>query len=72
MDSTAIVIKDAMAVYGFHLNDFSGSSPISLFDFLLWHLECSNHALPVLFIERNGGLSVTAVTASCAGKNLRY
>lgn len=63
MDGAAVIIKNAVAVYGLHLNGIAGLAPIFFSDLIPFHAEIFNHSYLVVVIKGNRGFALAAVAA---------
>jgi hypothetical protein len=70
MDSAALGIKNAVAVYGLHLYQVDTPPPESLFDLLLRKAKSSDHPPLIRLVERNRRLPLTAKSTAEAAKNI--
>jgi hypothetical protein len=70
MDSAALGIKYAMAVYGLHLHQVGTPPPESCVDLLLGNAKGTDHSPLISLVKRNRRLPLTAESTAGATKNI--
>jgi hypothetical protein len=70
MDSAALGIKNAVAVYGLHLHQVDTPPPESLFDLLLRKAKGTDHPPLISLVKRNRRLPLTTEPTAEAAKNI--
>jgi len=70
VDSAALGIENAVAVYGLHLHQAATSPPESLFDLLLRKTKGTDHPLLISLVKRNRRLPLTAESTAEAAENI--
>jgi len=70
VDSAALGIENAVAVYGLHLHQAATPPPESLFDLLLRKAKGTDHPPLISLIKRNRRLPLTAESTAEAAENI--